>query len=172
MVETSAASGSEQAGEQGADLSHGPAVRRLGHGVRSSTRFLEGAQDVVTVAGGLLLLIIAAVLLGTGTYDFFTAIGSGSVITAADNLLDDVLFVLIIVEVVHTVVLSLRSHTLLPQPFIVVGLVAVIRKILFVLGSRSVPVTTADLALYVSMVVVFVAALLAINRLGGGESES
>ena len=47
---------------------------------------------------------------------------------------------LILAEIVHTVVLSLRAHRLVAQPFIVVGLVAVIRKILLVLsGTGTVP---------------------------------
>ncbi|HUY30665.1 MAG TPA: hypothetical protein VMV02_06695, partial [Acidimicrobiales bacterium] len=60
------------------------------------------------------------------------------------------------------VVLSLRAHTLVPQPFIVVGLVAVIRKILFILGN-STRIPTAELALLIAMVTVFVAGLIAVN---------
>ncbi len=54
---------------------------------------------------------------------------------AASDFLDKVLLVLILVEIVHTVVLSLQAHALSAQPFIVVGLVAVIRKILFTLSA-------------------------------------
>lgn len=136
-----------------------------------AARGLEVAQDVVTVAGGVLLVVIAAVLLGYGTWQFFRGLGNGSVQSAATTLLDRVLLVLILVEVVHTVVLSLREHTLLPQPFIVVGLIAVIRRILLVLGN-SVPVSTAQLALLISMVLVFVAGLIAVSRFGAGEQGS
>jgi hypothetical protein len=43
-------------------------------------------------------------------------------------LSDRVLLVLILAEIVYTVVLSLRAHQLVAQPFFVVGLIAVIRK--------------------------------------------
>ena len=70
---------------------------------------------------------------------------------------------LILVEIVHTVVLSLRAHRLAAQPFIVVGLVAVIRRILFLLsGENTIP--TAELALLIGMVVAFVAAYLAVSH--------
>jgi uncharacterized membrane protein (DUF373 family) len=79
------------------------------------------------------------------------------------SLLDEVLLVLILIEIVHTVVLSLHSHRLVAQPFIVVGLVAVIRKILFVLSSEKL-VSTSVLALLIAMVAVFVLSLILVNR--------
>lgn len=127
-------------------------------------RLVEQAQDVVTVIVGIALVVLAVTLLVAGVVDFFRAIGSTPVVRASSDLLDQVLLVLILIEVVHTVVLSLRAHTLLPQPFIVVGLVAVIRKILFILGNSTV-VNTAQLALLVAMVAVFVASLIAVTRL-------
>ena len=81
---------------------------------------------------------------------------------AAIALLDQVLLVLILVEIVHTVVLSLRAHRLAAQPFIIVGLVAVIRRILFVLSSE-VKVNTTELALLIAMLVAFVASFIAVS---------
>ena len=63
---------------------------------------------------------------------------------------------LILVEIAHTVVLSPRSHRLAAQPFIVVGLVAVIRRILVLLSTYG-PKDNTELALLTGMVVVFVA---------------
>jgi uncharacterized membrane protein (DUF373 family) len=89
---------------------------------------------------------------------------SGSPVeTAVINLLNRVLLVLILVEIMHTVVLSLRAHHLVTQPLLAVGLVAVIRKILFVLSSEE-PVSTAELALLIAMIAVFVAALILVSR--------
>lgn len=136
---------------------------------------LEHAQDIVSVVVGAVLVLLAGVLLVSGVVDFAGQISSDSVLTAANTLLDRVLLVLILVEIVHTVVLSLRAHTLVPQPFIVVGLVAVIRKILFILGNSS-KIATAQLALLIAMVAVFVAGLIAVNLFGSslagrGRSE-
>jgi hypothetical protein len=51
----------------------------------------------------------------------------------------------------------------------VVGLVATIRKVLFVLSGPS-SVSTATLALLLAMVVVFVAAFFLVSRLDPGDS--
>ena len=72
-----------------------------------------------------------------GVIDFFHDVTHGPVETAVVNLLNRVLLVLILVEIMHTVVLSLRAHHLVTQPLLAVGLVAVIRKILFVLSSEQ-----------------------------------
>ncbi len=85
-----------------------------------------------------------------------------SVVVAATDLVDKVLLVLILVEIVHTVVLSLRAHELVAEPFLVVGLVAVVRKILFVLSGDQY-VGTGRLAVYLGLVAVFVASLVAVR---------
>jgi uncharacterized membrane protein (DUF373 family) len=138
-------------------------------GVTSSIFVLEHAQDVVTVAVGLVLIILAGILLVSGVASFIhqlTAtriLTTASILTAATNLLDEVLLVLILIEIVHTVVLSLHSHRLVAQPFIIVGLVAVIRKILFVLSGQKL-VSTSELALLLAMVVVFILGLVVVSR--------
>jgi uncharacterized membrane protein (DUF373 family) len=124
---------------------------------------LEHAQDVVTASVGIVLIALAAVLLVSGIVDFLDG-SSGSISAAAPVLLDRVLLVLILVEIVYTVVLSLQSHRLVAQPFIVVGLIAVIRKILLVLSpGQDTKVTNSQLALLIAMVAVFVAGLIAVS---------
>ena len=110
----------------------------------------------------MVLIVLAAAELVSGVVDFFSGMPKTSIETAGIDLLDRVLLVLILVEIVHTVVLSLRAHHLVAQPFIIVGLVAVIRKILVDLsGTATVP--TPELALLIAMIFVFVAALLAVT---------
>jgi uncharacterized membrane protein (DUF373 family) len=123
---------------------------------------LEHAQDVVAIAVGVVLIALAAVVLISGIVDFLDG-ANGSIERAAPVLLDHVLLVLILVEIVYTVVLSLRAHRLVAQPFIVVGLIAVIREILVVLTPGSPSVGASELALLIGMVAVFVAGLIAVS---------
>jgi uncharacterized membrane protein (DUF373 family) len=133
---------------------------------------IEHAQDVVTVTVGVVLIALAVVLLVSGITDFANeSLGRVGVSAAATHLVDNVLFVLILVEIVYTVVLSLRAHRLVAQPFIVVGLIAVIRRILLVLTpGTGVSASTSELALLIAMVAVFVAGLIAVSIFEkGGE---
>jgi uncharacterized membrane protein (DUF373 family) len=124
---------------------------------------LEHAQDYVAVVVAVLLVGLAATLIVSGVIGFFSNVSSHGVSTAAARLLDQMLLVLILGEIVHTVVLSLREHRLVAQPFIIVGLVAVIRKILLVLSNET-TVGTAELALLIAMVAAFVIGLIAVSR--------
>jgi uncharacterized membrane protein (DUF373 family) len=130
-------------------------------GMAAGVWLLEHAQDVVSVVVGGVLIVLAGAELVSGIVDFVTSVRTLGFDPAGINLLDRVLLVLILVEIVHTVVLSLRAHRLVAQPFIVVGLVAVVRRILVLLsGTGTVP--TAELALLIAMIFVFVAALIAL----------
>src|SRR5580692_2819961 len=161
--------GDEQGKRLGGMSRPGRPPRRGIPAVAWSIFFLEHTQDVITVVVGVMLLALSATLLISGTADFVHVVSSGkvlsaqSVATAATSLLDEVLLVLILVEIVHTVVLSLYSHQLVAQPFIIVGLVAVIRKILFVLSGQK-PLSTPLLALLIAMLAVFIVGLIAISR--------
>lgn len=139
-------------------------------GVADSTWVLEHAQDFVALLVGVVLVLLAVTVLGAGVYDFFRQVSHQSVASAGENLLDRVLLVLILTEIVHTVVLSLRAHSLVAQPFIVVGLVAVIRRILFIL-SNAITVSTSELALLLAMVVVFMGGLFVVNRIEDQPQE-
>jgi uncharacterized membrane protein (DUF373 family) len=132
-------------------------------GLTGTIWVLEHAQDYVAAVVGVALILLAAVLIVSGLIGFARDLATGGVLAAATGLLDRLLLVLIVAEIVHTVVLSLRAHRLVAQPFIVVGLVAVIRKILLVLSDEN-SVDTTQLWLLIAMVVAFVAGLIAVSR--------
>ncbi len=146
------------------DSPRGTTQRRRVPGVSRSIWVLEHVQDAVTAGVGVVLIALACVLLIAGITDSLDG-HWGPISAAGPLLLDRVLLVLILVEIVYTVVLSLREHRLVAQPFIVVGLIAVIRRILFVLTPGSgVTVSTSELALLIAMVAVFIAGLIAVSR--------
>ena len=51
--------------------------------------------------------------------------------------IDDLLFVLMVVEILHTVRASFRSGTLVCEPFLIVGLIASIRRVLVITLESS-----------------------------------
>ena len=53
--------------------------------------------------------------------------GGGDLRTSAADLLNAVLLVLMLVETLHTVGISIRERVLVPEPFLIVGLIAAIR---------------------------------------------
>jgi hypothetical protein len=54
------------------------------------------------------------------------------VATQTLRVLNELLIVLMLAEILHTVRISIRSHVLVTEPFLVVGLIASIRRILVI----------------------------------------
>jgi uncharacterized membrane protein (DUF373 family) len=95
---------------------------------RTFSRF----EDVVYVGLGLLLAYSAAALLVTGAGALWSSILAGAPVQAIIELLDRSLLILMVVELLYTVQVSFQAHALVPEPFLVVGLIAATRRILVV----------------------------------------
>jgi uncharacterized membrane protein (DUF373 family) len=92
-------------------------------------RAFTGVEDVVYIGLGLLLAGSALTLLVRGVIEF------GQDVLAAKHasiilLLDRILLILLIVELLYTVQVSFREHALVPEPFLLVGLISAIRRVL------------------------------------------
>jgi uncharacterized membrane protein (DUF373 family) len=87
-------------------------------------------EDIIYAGLGLLLAGVAGALLVTEIIYFIQYIAAGALSENVVMLLDRVLLIIIFAEVLYTVQVSLRQHVLQPGPFLVVGLIAVTRRIL------------------------------------------
>src|ERR1041384_4651011 len=89
-------------------------------------------EDAIYVGLGFLLAGVAVGLLATEIGFFGRYIVNGELSENIVMLLDRILLIIIFVEVLYTVQVSFRQHVLRPGPFLVVGLIAVTRRILVV----------------------------------------
>ena len=96
---------------------------------------LSSVEDVVYVGLGILLAIAALALLATALQNISSAIWHHVLFRQLDSVLDEILLVLLIIELLYTVQVSFREHTLLPEPFLVVALIAVVRRVLVVIAQ-------------------------------------
>ena len=87
-------------------------------------------EDIVYIGLGLLLAACSLFLLITGAISFAQNLIAGSLSTNVISLLDRILLILLVVELMYTVQVSFREHALIPEPFILVGLIAAIRRVL------------------------------------------
>lgn len=94
-------------------------------------------EDVVYIGLGILLGASALALLITGFTSFVTAVAGHSIGAQIVGLLDQILLVLLIIELLYTVQVSFREHGLVAEPFLVVALIAVIRRILVVTAETA-----------------------------------
>lgn len=85
----------------------------------------------------ILLTITAAAAICDGGVLLWNGIRSWTISTQTLQVLDHLLIVLMLVEVLHTVRISICSHVLVTEPFLVVGLIASIRRILVITLEAS-----------------------------------
>lgn len=95
------------------------------------------AEDTIYVGLGLLLAAVALTLLFNEFLYFGGYLATGTLGENIVFLLDRILLVVIFVEVLYTVQVSFRQHVLQPEPFLVVGMIAVTRRILVLTAEMS-----------------------------------
>ena len=130
-------------------------------------------EDIVYIGLGALLAASALALLIQTALTLSHDLVTGSVPNGIVGLLDRLLLVLMIVELLYTVQVSFREHALVPEPFLIVGLVAATRRILVLtaafaggegLTEFTFRVTMTELVILTAMIVAFVGSLLMLRR--------
>jgi uncharacterized membrane protein (DUF373 family) len=88
---------------------------------------------------GLAAILSAAALAGLvgAVITFLRGTADWTSSAAIFIIIDRLLFVLLLVEILHTVRASIRTGGLAPEPFIVVGLIASIRRVLVITLQTS-----------------------------------
>ena len=89
---------------------------------------IEKAENVVYLAVALILVVVAAVVLGSTVVKLAELPDLGVVTTAAE-VLDLLLLVFIVVELLYAVRTTLAERELLAEPFLLVGIIASIKEI-------------------------------------------
>jgi uncharacterized membrane protein (DUF373 family) len=138
-------------------------------------RWFSRVEDFVYVGLALILAALAVGLLIDGAVTFAQAVMANELAARVALLLDRLLLILMVVEILYTVQVSLREHTLVPEPFLVVGLIAAIRRILVLTaefsemiqeGGETFRNAMIELALLTVLVLALVAALMMLRRRG------
>jgi uncharacterized membrane protein (DUF373 family) len=87
-------------------------------------------EDIVYIGLGLLLAGSSIALLVSGMITFGQNLMARTLTGNIVPLLDRILLILLVVELLYTVQVSFREHGLIPEPFLLVGLIAGIRRVL------------------------------------------
>ena len=105
--------------------------------------YLALAERLVLIMIAIVLSVLAVLLLGSGVVALVQSVMEGTIREQAIEILDTVLLVMMTMEIVYTVTLSLESHTLVAEPFLVIGAIAAIRRML-VITAESTKIVLVD----------------------------
>src|SRR5436853_6361645 len=101
--------------------------------LRDHFGYSVGKVEVViySILALLLSVTVLAAIASAGKL-LWDALSHWTIATQTLRVLNELLVVLMLVEILHTVRISIRSHVLVTEPFLVVGLIASIRRILVI----------------------------------------
>jgi hypothetical protein len=98
---------------------------------------LTYAEDGIYLLTAALLAATALVLLFTTARTLLVSLKTGPAILESLKALDSLLLVLMIVELLHTIRLFIVEHALVPEPFLIVALIAGVRRMLILTTEAS-----------------------------------
>ncbi len=95
------------------------------------------SESAVLVLIGIALVVVAVLLLYSGMHDLWEAAQGGpdKIEHKAIEILNTILLVMMTMEIVYTVAISLKSHTLNAEPFLIIGTIAAIRRMLVITAT-------------------------------------
>jgi len=99
--------------------------------------FLKQTESVVLFGIAVVLAILAILLLFYTVYALYLAVTTGRIRDQAIEILDSILLVMMTMEIVYTVTLSIESHKLVAEPFLIVGAIAAIRRMLVITAQST-----------------------------------
>lgn len=99
---------------------------------RGSIPILENLEKAIYIIAGVLLAFAAFAMLSKTILSLWALFMNESIRYTALKLLDDLLLVLMLVEVLHTILVSLKTQVLKTEPFLAIGLIAAVRRILII----------------------------------------
>lgn len=136
-------------------------------------RVFRTAEIVVLVLIAVLLIGLSIFLLLDSAFELVRAAQESGVVTQAASILNNVLLVMMTMEIVYTVTLQIQIRRLVPEPFLVVGAVSAVRRMLIVttnaaaIPSHDVQVvqdTLIELAVLSVIVLVMVVSIYILRR--------
>jgi uncharacterized membrane protein (DUF373 family) len=111
----------------------------------------------------------------SGVVSFGQSVLISSLPLSIISLLDRILLILLIVELLYTVQVSFREHALMPEPFLLVGLISAIRRVLILtaefgeLGEKTETIFrhfVIELAVLTLLIVALAVALVLLGKRG------
>ncbi len=99
--------------------------------------YLGRAESAVLILIGAVLVLLAVLMLKESVVSLFHSVQEGKVHEEAIEILNGLLLVMMTMEIVYTVAISLEAHALVAEPFLIIGAIAAIRRMLVITATSE-----------------------------------
>ena len=148
--------------------------------LKKVTALLRAAESVVLTLIAIVLVALAILLLGMSVIGMVRDVRTGTLGNAGIEVLNSILLVMMIMEIVYTVTRSLESHLLVAEPFLIIGAIAAIRRMIVITAeSTNIQATNPEafrsllweLALLAAIVISMAIAVWILRRSNAGSTS-
>ena len=148
--------------------------------------YLGNAEVVIYSVLAVLLFVTALATIANAGKMLWDGLAHWTIAAETLLVLDQLLVVLMLVEILHTVRISIHSHFLVTEPFLVVGLIASIRRVLVITleaatltkggtwsaeGASIFRASMAELGLLGLLILILVFSITLLRRYAPGEKD-
>jgi uncharacterized membrane protein (DUF373 family) len=97
-------------------------------------RLFDNLEDAIHILAAVLLIVAGAFVLWSAATELIAQVQQPktTALTIVNTVLDKGLYLFIIAELLHTVRVTIQERTLVVEPFLIVGLIAAVRRLLLV----------------------------------------
>jgi uncharacterized membrane protein (DUF373 family) len=142
-----------------------------------ASRVFDYLEDGIYVVVAVLLVVAGIFVLGNTIVQLVSDVGH-SVTSLLVNLLDNALLLFIIAELLHTVRATIQERTLVVEPFLIVGLIAGVRRLLVLTAQLATQPNAAfkwstqgvEITVLLGLILGMTVALVLYHRSHGPES--
>ncbi len=146
----------------------------------TTARVLGVAERYIYLIAGYVLVVAAGVLLLEAVIEMGQLFWQRDYNAAMTHLLDRVLLALMLAEIIYTLERIAQTRRLEVRPFLVIGIIAAVRRILVItaenvgetdLASGTFQGTMLELGLLTGMIVLLTLALYVLHKTGEGRLD-
>jgi uncharacterized membrane protein (DUF373 family) len=109
-----------------------------------AVRIFDYVEDGIYIVAAALLVVAAVFVLWTAVTQLVKDATTGHFLDLVTHVLDSGLLLFIIAELLHTVRVTIQERTLVVEPFLIVGLIAGVRRLLLLTAQLAAPTTSAS----------------------------
>jgi uncharacterized membrane protein (DUF373 family) len=134
-------------------------------------------EFLIDTVVALALIVGGAILLGVVVYDFVRSLGNGQFVPVVLELLSGLLLVFIFTELISTIRVVIARRRMVVEPFLIVGIVAAVRRLIVVSAEAENLLGTAqfrDVMLEIAVLagtVLLLGATVLLLRIRRGDDE-
>jgi len=103
-------------------------------------RIIYRSEDVLYKSSAIILVLMGIYVAIISLIDFVTKMNSVSTIENTLGLVENILLILVLASLVHTVRLTIISKKLRPKPYLIVGIIASLRRLIILTVEASIAI--------------------------------